>query len=99
MKSYDEALDTMQAPLSASPEVIERLEQNAMRGFPISDEVIANPRTATLITAIVEAVKGSELCKCEGCRIYFSIGMTAYLNGIRVGIEMEKNELREGIEL
>jgi hypothetical protein len=87
MKTYDEALEKMHGE---TPEARERAKDHALRGLDLSREVVENEKTSDLIWELVVAHGGTEDCRCENCQHAFALAMSAYLNGIRVGMEMEK---------
>ena len=89
MKTYDEALDMLNGP--DTPAGRAALKDHAMRGVDVADEIANSDRTHELIWAIVGVFHGDKPCmECDTCKTDFSLAMTAYMNGVRVGMEMEK---------
>ena len=91
MKTFDEAIKTVLSQ-DTSEASVKRLEENCMRHLDLTTEVAEHVATQALIRTLMFAVKGTESCECEGCRITFAVGMSAFMNGVRVGVEMERDE-------
>lgn len=93
MKTFDEAMDLMKAS-EFDPKDIERAHDLAVKHSGVAKEVANSPKTKSLIKALEGAFGyGPEPCDCEGCIERHAMMVTAFLNGLRVGMEMERQEL------
>lgn len=92
MKTYSEALGIFhfKADDVAAAEIAVR---RATGAFDIAAEIIEDPRTHALIRSMMESHGTRPGCDCATCTFAFEVAMSAYLNGVRIGMEMEKQEL------
>lgn len=90
MKTYKEALLMMGAKPS-DREGVARAFSAADRFMTVAEEITAEPKTRDMLIALAE-MGGLTICPCDVCTKGFSFAMNAFIQGVRVGIEMEKNE-------
>lgn len=91
MKTYEEALETVFVEVKDAAElqaVSARLISQLERSQSLALEIAHYPRTALLIEATMKAIPEKEEAKSV-----FGLGMTMFLAGIFVGIEMERQEI------
>lgn len=69
-----------------------RITENAERFIELAEEIQADPDTQIAICGII-AVHGMDpSCDCKQCQELRRVATTALINGVRIGIAMERAE-------
>ncbi len=95
MKTFEEAMQVMIVRVD-SANSLKGAYDSAMKYSPIAAEAQASPMTKTMVDALDEMF-GVGGCDCEACVLRRQMMVAAFLGGLRVGIEMEKQELEAGV--
>lgn len=91
MKTYEEVLAGMHCKASETDK-LPMIADHALRFVSLAQQVSDNPDTRELLLRLMEISGLDRECECERCARAFDFALSAYLNGVRVGMEMEKSE-------
>jgi hypothetical protein len=89
MKTFQEAISLLYS--GDNPNAVAVCKENAERYLDIAQEAAENPKAHEMIRLLMEMRGLGRDCDCDRCKMDFGLMMSAFLNGVRVGMEMEKN--------
>jgi alkanesulfonate monooxygenase SsuD/methylene tetrahydromethanopterin reductase-like flavin-dependent oxidoreductase (luciferase family) len=76
---------------------IKRAEEHAARHMCLAEEATADAETWRMLRAILESHGRDPMCACEGCMELLRVSMACFVQGLRVGVEMEKADIPEPV--
>lgn len=98
MKGYEEAMMTgaVDADRPDLDSALAAVKDHVTKFSSLLEEIEGHPLTPAIVRVIKTAITGRPAdCECEACQEISSAIMTAFLNGVRIGMEMERQELPE----
>jgi hypothetical protein len=94
VKTYEEAMSIMFHEIGDDKQRA-FVKDKARRYKDALQEVANSPLTHRLIEVLSQSQGYTPFCECEPCMAAKTFAISAFLNGLKVGMEMERTELCE----